>query len=137
MALFRTGCVEHKCSLQLLDQSARGAEVGQSCQTMCMCVKISILFQYLKFMLCCVLNPYSYFFSPCIALLMSFSICLLTLTSYLLLLLKVLLIPRFSVELLRRTEAAALSFASALRETEEEREIDRREGDMVGRLIHV
>lgn len=61
--------------------------------------------------------------------------CASELTSHPFLLLKVL-IPRFSVELLRQTQAAALSFASELRETEK-KERDSREGDMVGRLIHV
>lgn len=56
----------------------------------------------------------------CITPLAPFCICLLTLASHLLLLLKVL-IHRFAVELLRQTEAAALSFASELRETEEKR----------------
>ena len=89
-------------------------------------------------LLCCSTQIlYSFFLSLCIALpLVSFLICLLTLASHLLLLLKVL-IPRFSVELLRQTEAAALSFASELRETEEKEKRHKREGDMVGRLIHV
>lgn len=70
-------------------------------------------------------EPKFFILSLCIALLMSFFICLPTLTSHLLLLLKVL-IPRFSVELLRQTEAAALSFASELRETGEERKRQKR-----------
>ncbi len=74
-------------------------------------------------LLCC--EPLFFPLSLCATLQASFFCCLLTHTSHLLLLLKVL-IPRFSVELLRQTEAAALSFASELKETEE-KERDRRE----------
>lgn len=106
-----------------LDQSADWATgVGQSCQT-----PVHVCLVYLPEGLAYAVIPHS--FST------SFSICLLTLTSHPLLLLKVL-IPRFAVELLRRTEAAALSFASELRETEGKGRDRREERDTVGRLIH-
>lgn len=60
---------------------------------------------------------------------MSFLICLLTLASHPL----QVLIPRFAVELLRQTEAAALSFASELRERQKRKE---REGKRDGGQAH-
>ena len=48
-----TGCVEHKCSLQLAGPVSIGElKWDRVVKLMCMCVKISSLFQYLKFMLC-------------------------------------------------------------------------------------
>lgn len=107
-----------------MDQSAdtEDAEVGPTCQTrvyVCMGISEHSVTLYIHPPFCCVANPCS-LLTLCITPLASFFICLLTLTSHLLLLLKVL-IHRFAVELLRQTEAAALSFASELRETEEKR----------------
>lgn len=142
MALFRPahGLETSKWSIcDSLDQSAGLATVvGQNCQTpVYLCVRMSrhliTLHSHPPPLSFAVPSPLFFLYaSPFFQCLSS---CASQLTSHPFLLLKVF-IPRFSVELLRRTQAAALSFASELRETEK-KETARREGDMVGRLIHV